>query len=163
MQRFCRTKMMKRTKKNMNNWSEKGARMHETSTKKGLRKTMRKNTIIKFICWPPPSSDCCGFGPSPPTPPRGGADNGNPSATLRENHVFLNCKIIQIHCKNKCFGRASRLRTRTEKVWNTYQKRNRNPKPRLHWRDYSWTTSEGDDLFSNPILSTQRYLAKNYL
>ena len=32
-----------------------------------------------------------------------------------KNHVSMNGKIIQIHCKNNCFGRFSRLRAQTVK------------------------------------------------
>ena len=31
-------------------------------------------------------------------------------------HVFLNGKIIQIHCASKCFWLFNKLRARTEKV-----------------------------------------------
>ena len=37
-------------------------------------------------------------------------------------HVFLHVENIEIHCKNYCFYRFSRLRARTRKVSNKHQK-----------------------------------------
>ena len=38
------------------------------------------------------------------------------SMNIMKIHLILICKIIQQHCKNKCFWRVSRLRAQTEKV-----------------------------------------------